>query len=355
MLSSSTSFVVESTFSPEHDSNIREKLDLISGKTMELRQLKHFLAVAEYRQFGRAADAMNLSQQALSHSVAMLEASLQVKLFERGKFGAELTEMGRLFEKRARLVCGELDFAVSELLALKAGGDGHIRLGVSLNFASRVLPEAVLLFARARPNIRLSVVVATSKKLFDDLNAGKLEFALTSPIAGIEDHPDLEHVQLAGSYGHDPSVLVVAPDHVLATGPVEIKDLGGFRWCMPDSFTKPWEEVFGLMHRLGAEGPKYVVRTDSLTFAKSLIMKSDFISLLGYESVDVEIAAGLLVARPIPLQTKPAIAYATHRKGRPLPPAANVLINCFERAIAKTRTSPSEPIAQLALKEAQGM
>lgn len=169
---------------------------------MELRQIRHFLAVAEHKQFGRAAEAVSLSQQALSHSVATLEADLQVKLFERGRFGAELTPMGRLFEKRARMACGELDFAAAELMAFKGGVDGQLRIGVTPNFAADVAPEAVLLFAKARPRIRISVTVGTSKQLFELLTAGKIELAFTCPLAIPDPESGLEHRPLDCAYQH---------------------------------------------------------------------------------------------------------------------------------------------------------
>ena len=82
---------------------------------MELRQLRHFLAVMDHRHFGRAAAAVSLTQQALSHSISNLERELQVKLFERGPFGAQPSPAGRLFERRARSICAESDFASAEM------------------------------------------------------------------------------------------------------------------------------------------------------------------------------------------------------------------------------------------------
>lgn len=58
---------------------------------MELKLLRTFLSVVELRHFGRAADALHISQPALSKQVGALEASLGAKLFERGRHGAELT------------------------------------------------------------------------------------------------------------------------------------------------------------------------------------------------------------------------------------------------------------------------
>ncbi len=317
---------------------------------MELRQIRHFLAVAEHKQFGRAAEAVSLSQQALSHSVATLEADLQVKLFERGRFGAELTPMGRLFEKRARMACGELDFAAAELMAFKGGVDGQLRIGITPNFAADVAPDAVLLFAKARPRIRVSVTVGTSKQLFELLTAGKIELAFTSPLASPDPESGLEHRPLNCAYQHALNIVSMKPGHPLSSGRIDIAGLGQHRWCIPDGFTKPWEDVFSLIRNAGGEGPRYVVRTDCLDLAKALIMRSDFISLLGLESVRTEVEAGLIVVRDIGLPTRSVQAFVTHLERHALQPASSAIISCFERA---TRALSKEYRAEPATKEVE--
>jgi DNA-binding transcriptional LysR family regulator len=63
---------------------------------MELRRLRHFLAVAEHGNFGRAAATSHITQPALSRSIQALEAEVGAVLFDRRPSGVELTDMGRL-------------------------------------------------------------------------------------------------------------------------------------------------------------------------------------------------------------------------------------------------------------------
>lgn len=309
---------------------------------MELRQLRHFLAVMDHRHFGRAAAAVNLTQQALSHSISTLERDLQVKLFERGPFGAEPTPAGRLFERRARLICAEAEFAGAEMSAYRGGDEGHVRVGVSQNFATRLAPQALLLFRQAKPHVRVSTVVATSGRVLDLAVSGQVDFAVTSPIAGVGDYPELEHEVLDDTYLHDPSFLVMRAGHPLAgRDSLTFADLGSWSWCVPESFPFLWESIFRAIQDAGGSPPGYVVRSDSLTFAKALLLQSDFICLLGAEVVHFELAAGLLVSTHLPPMVKPVPGYISFRRRSQLQPAAATLVNCFERAMAALRDGPA--------------
>ena len=69
---------------------------------MDVRQLRNFLAVSEFRNFTRAAASLHLSQPALSHSIAQLERDLGTRLFERRKRSVELTTAGEALLPAAR-------------------------------------------------------------------------------------------------------------------------------------------------------------------------------------------------------------------------------------------------------------
>lgn len=306
---------------------------------MELRQLRHVLAVVDLRHFGRAAEAVGITQQALSHSILMLEKELETRLFDRGRFGAEVTQAGRIFEKRARMICGEVDFAATEVMALRGGVEGQITIGVTQNLATTMMPDAVLAFARARPKVRLSIRVGTSKQLFDMVLSGRIELAVSSPIGGIEPYNELDHRELEADYRHDPGYIIVNPRHPLLADPqILLSRLGDFPWCMPESWVAPWEEIFGLMRNAGAEAPTQVVRTDSLNFVRALLMSSNYLSLLGVDSVMSELRAGLLCAIKLPLAGKTAATFVSSRRGHQLQSATGPLLFAIQSAL---RAMPS--------------
>jgi len=97
---------------------------------MELRHLHYFVAVAEERNFRRAAERLHLSQPPLSAQIRTLEEELEVCLFRRSHRGAELTAEGRVFLAHARAVLAAADTARQSALMAGKGLVGILRVGV---------------------------------------------------------------------------------------------------------------------------------------------------------------------------------------------------------------------------------
>ena len=85
----------------------------------DLKQLRHFLAIVEQGHFGRAAQQLGISKQGISQSVAALEETLGVRLFERGQFGAVPTEFGRALTQYAKVIQAETRKARAEIDGLR--------------------------------------------------------------------------------------------------------------------------------------------------------------------------------------------------------------------------------------------
>src|ERR1700758_602771 len=82
--------------------------------SVELRQLRYFVAVAEELHFGRAAERLHMSQSPLSRAIRELERDLGVVLFVRRTRRAELTEAGSLLLERSRRALAEIDGAIAD-------------------------------------------------------------------------------------------------------------------------------------------------------------------------------------------------------------------------------------------------
>ncbi|MDX4054554.1 LysR family transcriptional regulator, partial [Pseudomonas aeruginosa] len=125
----------------------------------DLRQFRHFVALAEHGHYARAAEAVNLSQPALSRSIQALEGQLGCTLVERGSRGVALTAHGRLvLEHARRLLAGHraLHNAVSQLANLDSG---ELCLGGGPFPAARLLPEALAGFSSAHPRVRVVLLI----------------------------------------------------------------------------------------------------------------------------------------------------------------------------------------------------
>ena len=92
---------------------------------MHSRLLRHFLGVVEKRNITAAAEALNISQPALTRSIRQLEKTIGVPLFERLPTGVALTKQGEVLARRVKLMELEYRHAMSEISALEQGLTGH--------------------------------------------------------------------------------------------------------------------------------------------------------------------------------------------------------------------------------------
>src|SRR3954468_6622968 len=107
----------------------------------DFRQLRYFIAVAERLHFGRAAQALHISQPPLSRAIRGLEARLGVTLLARNRRRVELTPEGARFLEESRRTLAQLERSAIELRGMAAGEHGRVRIGVVLVCAPRGAPR----------------------------------------------------------------------------------------------------------------------------------------------------------------------------------------------------------------------
>lgn len=184
-----------------------------------LRQFEYLVAVADYQNFGRAADACHVSQPTLSQQLRALEERLGVVLVERHASGAQLTPVGREITDRARRVIVE----VKDIGALaRSAGErvvGTLRLGITPTLGPYLMPEIVAALHREQPDLRLYIQEGIPEEQALALSRGALDMLVGPlPIAGA----NLEILPLF----HERLTLVAPPNHPLAKlGDVTLNDL----------------------------------------------------------------------------------------------------------------------------------
>lgn len=144
---------------------------------INLRQLKAFLGVAQTCNFTRAAQALHLSQAALSASIRELEGQLRCRLFERTTRSVELTVAGREFLQVAEQVVQMLHDSASQLQRLETRGLSRLRLGFTPLLAANVVPALFEAFQRLFPMVQLDLVDASPAELLEQVEADKLDAA----------------------------------------------------------------------------------------------------------------------------------------------------------------------------------
>lgn len=179
---------------------------------MELRHLEYFVAVADARNFTRAAEQLHVVQSGVSAAVKALETELGSPLFDRTSKRVDLTDAGRALLPRARATLDAARAARDAVDEVRGGLRGTLRIGTMTSVALVDLPALLGEFHRRYPEVTIRLVVNPSGSLglVEALMAGSLDLALVSwpgPVpAGVSVTP------LASA----PLVLVVPAHHRLA-------------------------------------------------------------------------------------------------------------------------------------------
>ncbi|EOU2461879.1 LysR substrate-binding domain-containing protein [Vibrio navarrensis] len=176
---------------------------------MESKQLKQFVAVAEHRNFTRAAEALHIAQPALSVSIKRLEQSLGVTLFKRDDKQIALTTEGQTLYQHAKRVVQQLHDAELAINELKGLEKGEVRLGAPSMMGSYFFPEILMAFKSHYPNLKLTLIEAGTQSIRRMLLEGELDIGVITE----NDLPqDLETDHLFSSQ----MMAVVGSEHPLA-------------------------------------------------------------------------------------------------------------------------------------------
>ncbi|MET8571428.1 LysR family transcriptional regulator [Streptomyces sp. NPDC004783] len=188
---------------------------------MEIRQLRHFMAVVTTGSFTAAARSELIVQSALSTSVRNLERTLGAELFDRTGRRVVLTEAGRALLPRARALLAAAEEARHAVAAVTGLASGRVSIGTIQTLTCVDLPAELATFHRRFPGVQVSVRDAPVGELTDALRAGELDLAYLVPDAG-----ELPEGVTAYATWREELVLITAPGHPLAAaGRTLVRDL----------------------------------------------------------------------------------------------------------------------------------
>lgn len=143
-----------------------------------LRQLRAFCAVVESGSFTEAANALFVTQSALSGLVRELEAGLGVAVLHRSTRRVTVSEAGREFYPLARKVLQDLDGALETMADLKALKKGVVRLAVPQLLACTVLPEVMADFAHSYPDVEVRLQDSLVEQVVARVHSGEVDFGV---------------------------------------------------------------------------------------------------------------------------------------------------------------------------------
>lgn len=295
----------------------------------DLKRLRHFVLLAEERNFTRAAERASLSQTAFSRSIQGLEERFGVRIFDRGTRSVRITAAGEQLVLKARGLLAQARDLARDVDGIANATGGELSFGTSLMAVDSVIRGLLPQLIRQYPKLRLNVEVNHWRRLRQHLEQERIEFFVSYP----------------GSLAHDadfavtpltaiPSSIFCRAGHPLAAEGVQPspQDLPCFPWAtvqLRDSSSDRLRSIFGMPAQ--AELP-LALTCDSPSLLREAVLASDLLLISWSSWLQVDIANGLMIdlgqrLRPsLPATSQTIECAIVQLQGRTASPAARRVI-----------------------------
>ena len=295
---------------------------------LDVKRLRILREVSTQGSFSAAAEALYLSQSAVSQQVATLEREVGMPLLERTSNGPKLTAAGESLVTHADAVICRLEEAERELAAIAGLEGGSVRLGSFPSASATLATRAVSLFRDEHPAVELTLTDAEPEESVPALRRGDLDIALTFdyPEVPLDPGRDVEHTLLLTETMH----LALPESHRLATGkPVRLADLADEPWLAGNCASSCSDLVkyaardAGFEPQIGFESNDYAVLQGLIAGGLGVTLLPD-LALPG-------LRAGVVIAPVVPKPPQRRVFAATRAAGA-RSPATVAMLEVLERA-----------------------
>ena len=257
---------------------------------MDLKRMKHAIALADELSFARAADKLHLSQPALSRSIQTLEQELGMPLFDRDNRNVALTTVGIAFMEQARRLVYQMRSLERDMGLIRNSELGPLAFGAGPLPTAAFLPQLLRQMARERPALRLTISSNNWRYLLQHLHDEEIEF-FVADTRDIGPDANLTVTPLCRQYG---TFLCRSGHPLLAQAQRQPADMLAYGFAslkLPVRFQAPFRQVFGLAPN---QALPIAVECDNVGLLAAHALASDVILMATDASVAQEIEEGLL-------------------------------------------------------------
>ncbi len=309
------------------------------------RRLEIFIALAKWHHMPTVAQLHRITQPAVSASIAELESSLGISLFERTGKGMLVNKAGEILLLRAKRALAELRHVEADIAALNGKTQGLVMIGSHPLSRTVILPRAIARVLDAHPHLCISTVEGRTEDLTSGLRKGDLDFILCTLRPG-QTYNDLVEIPLLTD---KMSVFVRSGHPLTRLAKVSLNDLMKAQWILPASRT-PTRELFDLSFTyMSGTLPNSPVETSDLSILRSLLLNSDLITALSPQQLDVEYRLGVLQMLDFEFEKSARVIGLVQRANSHPSPGAAALIAAIQevaREISEA-TNESRPMQNL--------
>lgn len=268
---------------------------------VNLNHLRVFYHAAKEKNLTRAAEALFVSQPAVTMQIKAMEQYLEVPLFrKRGKF-LELTDEGNVLYKYAEKIFGVVDQMEHAMKGFASLTHGSLVIGTTRSFARHLMPGLLSRFQEKYPGIRVSLEVGSSSEIAEGIAAFKYDLGIIGRIP-------LPRKVKAVPYKPEEFCVVASADHHLARkGAISWRELQNEPIIIREPGSGSRHFMLSFLAAHGVK-PSVLVEAGSVEFIKEYVIQGRGISFLYKPEVELEVKMGLLkiltlVEGPIHIQT----------------------------------------------------
>src|SRR5450830_1759875 len=267
------------------------------------RRLQIFVKLAESHHMPTVANALGITQPAVSASISDLETSLGATLFQRTPKGMLLTEAGALLLFRAKRALAELRHAEADISALKGTTQGRVVVGALPLSRTTILPRAIASVIAAHPQLRITTIEGPFDSLAARLRAGDIDFILGA----------LRPPEYANDLHGEPL----------------LDDMMRAQWILSSKGTPARALFESSMSRKDMPAPTEVVETSDLAILRGLLLHSDMVTAISAQQLEYEIHSNALQVLDFDLPRTSRTIGITQREESHPSPGAVVLMDAI--------------------------
>ena len=300
------------------------------GAAIKLRHLQAFLEIARRGSLTDAADALFVTQPAISKTLKELEALLGTTLMERGRGGVALTAEGEIFQHYAALSVAALREGLDGIEQARMSSDRLLRIGALPSVAASIIPRAVEIHLEHGRGATLDIVTGPNGHLLDQLRSG----ALTIVVGRLGQPQVMQGLSFEQLYSEQVAI-VVRPGHPLIDAP-DLERLPHYPVLFPNrtAAIRPLVERLMIARGIGPLGKR--IETVSNAFGRAFTRATDAVWIISHGVVAGDLADGALVALPVDTALTLGPVGVSTRAQEAHAPDVRVFLAALREAVAGT-------------------
>ena len=252
---------------------------------LKLQQLRLLVAVDKHGNIQNAARELGVSQPAATKMIQDLELDFEVKLFTRTNRGVVPTVFGTTMIRHGKLIFSQISTVAQELDDLNEGNLGRVVVGTLLAASTDLLPAAINILLKERPNVAIKIIEGTNEVLMPALLSGEIDLV----VGRLPSHRHRNKIKQEKLF-EDRIVAVVGPQHPLAKKrSVSFEQIKPYGWILPPLETTLRRQTDHYFVSQKQYSPPLAVESISYLTNRALLQSRDLIGLLPAEVIAQDI------------------------------------------------------------------